>query len=315
MTRTRKDSKSSQASAARAERISELTGQLSAGIQDLSSTQAWQEYLDFQAKFPRYSFGNAMLILMQCPAATMVMPYGKPEKPGTWMNIGRHACKGERALLIRKPSFRKIAAEDSPDGKEHRALSFVWVPVFDISQTEGEPVPENVVHLLDGDDPDGILALVVTFIQANGFTVEFVPEIAGSGANGDCSYATRTVRVCTSGRTQLQQVKTAIHEAAHMLLHESSMLERGLKELEAESVAYVVAQYLGLQTSEYSFGYVLGWAGNGERAVKAIKESGGRIQSAVKSVLAGIGAIEVTEYDEPAAGSAAAPAGTEAVAA
>jgi hypothetical protein len=314
MTRNRKDSRTSSFAAAKAARISELTDQLSAGIQDLSTTETWRDYLDFQAKFPRYSFGNVMLILCQLPAASMVMPYGKPGKPGTWMGIGRHARTGEKALYIRKPSMRKIAAEDSADGQEHMVRSFVWVPVFDVSQTDGDPIPENGVQLLDGDDPDGILALVKTFIQSHSFTVEFIPEIPGSNANGDCSYATRAIRVCTSGRTPLQQVKTAIHEAAHMLLHESSGLERGLKELEAESVAYVVAQYLGLRTSEYSFGYVLGWAGGADRAARAIKESGSRIQSAVKSVLAGIGAIEVVEYDDAPAGSAA-PADTEAVAA
>jgi len=311
MTRNRKDSRTSSFAAAKAARISELTDQLSAGIQDLSTTETWRDYLDFQAKFPRYSFGNVMLILCQLPSASMVMPYGKPGKPGTWMSIGRHARTGEKALYIRKPSMRKIAAEDSADGQEHMVRSFVWVPVFDVSQTDGDPIPENGVQLLDGDDPDGILALVVKFIESHGLAVEFVPEIPGSSANGDC--APGRVRVCTSGRTPLQQVKTAIHEAAHMLLHLDSILSRGLEELEAESVAYVVAQYLGLQTSEYSFGYVLGWAGGADRAGKAIRESGNRIQDAAKKILTGLGAIEAAGYDEPAAGSA--PVLEEAVAA
>ncbi len=298
MTRTARNrtSKTSNArSVAKAERISELTDQLAAGIQDLASTGQWIAYLDFQAKFPHYSFGNVMLILLQCPEATMVMPYGKPEKPGTWMHIGRHAIKGETALYIRKPTFKKVEAEDSPDGRERTEMHFIWVPVFDVSQTEGDPIPEDGVHLLDGEDPDGILALTVKFIESKGLTVEFVPNIPGSQANGDCDYS--RVRICTDGRSLLQQAKTALHEAAHMLLHEGSLLPRELKELEAESVAYVTAQCVGLQTSDYSFGYVLGWSGGGDKARDAIKASGSRIHDAAKTILAGIGVIELRDHD------------------
>jgi hypothetical protein len=299
--RNRGSKTASARSAAKAERIGELTDQLASGISALASTEEWQAYLDFQARFPHYSFGNVMLILLQCPEATMVMPYGKPEKPGTWMNIGRHAAAGQKALYIRKPTFRKIDPEDSPDGRERTEMRFIWVPVFDVSQTEGDPVPEDGVHLLDGDDPDGILALVVKFIESKGFTVEFVPNIPGSQANGDCDYSGR-IRVCTDGRSPLQQAKTATHEAAHMLLHNGSLLPRELKELEAESVAYVVGQCVGLQTSDYSFGYVLGWSGGADQARNAIKASGARIHDAAKAILAGIGAIELREHaDEPAA--------------
>jgi hypothetical protein len=282
----------------KAARMGELTDQLAAGIQDLAATDAWQRYLDFQAKFPRYSFGNCMLILMQCPNASLVMPYGKEGKPGsTWVNIGRHARRGEHALYIRKPVFKKTEADDSLDGKEHTSMHFVWVPVFDISQTEGEPVPCDIVQLLDGDDPDGILARVVAFIEHNGYTVNFVPEIPGSEANGDCTYGRKTIRVCTNGRTPLQQAKTACHEAGHMLLHADSIAARGLKEMEAESVAYVVMQYVGLKTDGYSFGYVLGWMGqDADKAREAIKASGTRIQKAARAILEGIGALEAREY-------------------
>lgn len=300
MTKTtlKPSARSAKKSAERDARLAALTDQLSQGVRELADTDAWQRYLDFQAKFPRYSFANTMLIAMQCPQATLVMPYGKPGRKGTWMDIGRHARAGEKALYIRKPAFQKIAAEDSASGEEVTIRRFIWVPVFDISQTEGDPVPEHVVRLLDGEDPDSILALIVKFTGSHGYSTEFVPEIPGSEANGDCTYGMRRIRVCTAGRSPLQQVKTAIHEAAHMLLHEGSMAERGLKELEAESVAYVVAQALGLETEAYSFGYVLGWAGyDANRAQTLIRESGARIQEASRAILEGTGAIEARTYD------------------
>lgn len=312
MTRTARNRSSKTAktptkrSAAKAERIEQLTTQLADGIQDLASTEMWQRYLDFQAQFPRYSFGNCMLVLLQCPAATMVMPYGKPGKPGTWQGIGRYAREGERALYIRKPVHKKTDAEDSPDGKEHSSLHFIWVPVFDLSQTDGEPVPCDIVQLLDGEDPDDVLSRVVRFIESKNYDVEFLPSIPGKPeTNGDCTYPSGggkgRIRICTDGRTKLQQAKTACHEATHMLLHADSLATRGQKEMEAESGAYVVMQYVGLKTDEYSFGYVLGWMNlDADKAQQAIKDSGKRIQTAARAILEGIGALEARDYTSDA---------------
>jgi hypothetical protein len=309
-TRTR-PAKSAAASDAKAARIEEIRRGLADGIQELADDGAWRRYLDLQASLPRYSFANTMLIMFQCPEASMVMPYGKPGKAGTWMNIGRHARPGEKALYIRKPSFRKTEAGDSPDGKEHTSISFIWVPVFDVSQTDGDPLPEgngSLCRLLEGDDADGLRDQVAALIRSHGFTFELVSEIEGSEANGDCNYDLKRVRVCTSGRSALQQAKTAVHEAAHMLLHSGSALERGHKELEAESVAYVVLKYLGLDSGDYSFGYVLGWAGYSSAKARdlIISQSGARIQEAVKAVLEGTGAIEARDYGQAADSEAAA---------
>lgn len=272
--------------------IDRLTDDLAAGIAALATTESWQRYLGFQATLPAYSFQNTMLVLLQCPRASLVMPLGdaKAPKPGTWTAMGRTRIEGERDILIRKPAFKTIEADEAWDGKEHTIRRFVWVPILDISQTEGADVPEPV-KLLDGDDPDGVLGKVVAFIERHGYAVEFVPSIDGGPANGDCTYALKRIRVATDGRTPLQQVKTAIHEAAHMLLHEGH-LDRNRMELEAESVAYVVSQYVGLNTTDYSFGYVLHWMrSDPDKAQKAIKKSGTRIQEASKAILDGIGAI------------------------
>ena len=297
-------------------RIAQLTEDLAEGIGALSSTDEWKRYLEFQAQFPRYSFGNVMLILLQCPGASLVMPYGKPDKAGTWMSIGRYARSGEKALYIRKPAFRRVKAEDSADGREHVIPRFVWVPVFDVSQTDGDPLPEDGVSLLRGEAPAGLLAQVTAFIESSGYSVELVPSIPGSAANGDCDYSLRRVRVCTEGRDTLQQLKTAIHEAAHMILHGDSLLDRGQKELEAESVAYVVARHHGLSTDGYSFGYVLGWSANSAAvARKRIQESGQRISTAARAILEGTGAVERREYDDQPGEGADAVAEDQAVAA
>lgn len=281
--------------------IDRLTDDLAAGIRELAGTESWQQYLDFQASLPLYSFQNMMLVMIQCPGATWVMPLGDAAspKPGTWAAISRTRREGERDLMIRKPAFRVLSAEESRDGREHTLRRFIWVPVLDASQTEGDDLP-SPVRLLDGDDPQCTLGRVTGFIRAHGFTVDLVPSIPGSAAHGDCDFTTRRIRVCTEGRTRLQQVKTAIHESAHMLLHEGH-LDRGRMELEAESVAYVVSRHVGLQTADYSFGYVLSWSGGDpERAQKAIRKSGARIQEASRAILEGIGAIESRAREDQA---------------
>lgn len=126
-TKTR-SAKSTAAGDAKAARIEEIKLGLANGIQELASDGAWRRYLDLQASLPRYSFTNTMLIMFQCPEASMVMPYGKPDKPGTWMSIGRHARKGERALYIRKPCFHKTEASESPDGTERTSISWPRSP-------------------------------------------------------------------------------------------------------------------------------------------------------------------------------------------
>lgn len=305
----KKTARSQRASDEKAARIDELTSQLADGIQGLADDEAWRGYLDFQSSMPHYSFGNCMLVRLQCPGATMVMPYGEPGKPGTWMNIGRHAISGQKALYIRKPSFRKVKAEDSGDGQEHSFLRFIWVPVFDVSQTEGEPLPEGeICRLLEGDDPQGLLGLVTAFAGSRGYSLELVDEIDGTEANGDCDWDLKRIRVCGSGRSSLQQAKTAVHEAAHMLLHPGSELERGHKELEAESVAYVVLRYLGLDSSGYSFGYVLGWSGHSSATARdrIIRESGKRIQEAAQAILEGVGAIDARDFAREGDGASAA---------
>lgn len=265
------------------DRRAEITAKLADGIDALVTTEAWQAYLDVQARFHSYSFGNTMLIRLQCPHATRVTGYGKKDGSTGWLSLGRQVRSGERAIWIWAPSFRRET--DPETGEDDRRVFFVPVPVFDISQTEGADLPEPVAPLT-GEAPEGMLDAAVAFIENQGFDVEFVPAIPDSGAEGDTDYSRRRVRICTSGHTTMDQFSTALHEAAHVLLHEGSQLPGGLKELEAESVAYVAAAALGADTSGYSFGYVLGWMGDDpEAARKAIRASASRIQKAAGRII------------------------------
>jgi hypothetical protein len=161
---------------------------------------------------------------------------------------------------------------------------FKYVPVFDISQTEGED-PPAVCARLSGDDPDDLFDQLVAVARSIGFTVE--DHEFGATTSGDCSPSDHRIRV-ESRNPPAQRVKTLAHELAHALLHDRAE-DRGLAELEAESTAYVVCQTFGMDTSDYSFGYVATWAGGGAQAIMGIKTSCDRIQKAAAFIL---GAVE-----------------------
>jgi hypothetical protein len=157
---------------------------------------------------------------------------------------------------------------------------FKPVPVFDLSQTDGQDLPE-VCSKLEGSDERGAYTQLLVVAEVLGFTVEDSEELGS--ANGDCSHLLHRIRVRTSN-SPVQRVKTLAHELAHAILHEE-FDDRPIAELEAESVAFIVCDHLGIRSDEYSFGYVAGWAGGGEEAHKAIKASGSRIQRAADQIL------------------------------
>jgi hypothetical protein len=181
------------------------------------------------------------------------------------------------------------------EGEEFRPiLGFRPVPVFDVAQTDGEPLPEICRNLV-GDDTAASFDVLVARATCLGYTVE-VTELPGT-TNGDCSFARRRIRV-ERRNGPAQQVKTLAHELAHALLHEGTE-DRPLAELEAESTAFVVCRTLGLDTSGYTFGYVACWAGGGPEAIARIKASGSRIQHAASVILdslevAGSGTVSPT---------------------
>lgn len=255
----------------------DLMNKLSEGITVLTTSDQWTAYLDCQSRFGRYSFNNTMLILMQFPEATKIAGFN------LWKTFGRSVQKGEKALWILAPM---IYQQKDENGEKHPVIrGFKFVPVFDVSQTEGDPLPA-VASRLNGDDPDNCFDALSLFAQSIGYTVQDHPFGPESSRNGDCTYSTKSIRVEITN-SPAQRVKTLAHELGHAILHEGNT-NRSLGELEAESVAYIVCQSLRIDSSDYSFGYVAGWAGGGDEALAAIKASGERIQKTADAILKGV---------------------------
>jgi antirestriction protein ArdC len=264
-------------------RRTEILEQLSDGIARLTSSETWQQWLDIQSRFHTYSFGNTLLILRQAPEATRVAGFH------AWRKLGRNVRKGEKAIWILAPMVYKSNAENAADADEATKVirGFKPVPVFDVAQTDGEELPE-IVHRLDGEDVDGIFTRLLAVAGSIGYTVEDATFL--DTRNGDCTYSERRIRIAED-RSPVQRVKTLAHELAHAMLHEGHN-NRPLAELEAESVAYVVCRSLGIESDEYSLGYVATWAGGGDEAIAAIKASGGRIQQTADTILGRLDQVE-----------------------
>lgn len=256
---------------------SELLTQLQDGISELTTSSKWTEYLTSQARFHRYSAGNCLLIMLQDPYATRVAGFN------TWKAQGRNVRKGEKGIFILAPLAFKTT--DEATGEESFGIKgFRYVAVFDVAQTEGDDLP-TVADKLVGDDPDDLFGRLVSFANSIGFTVaDYEFE---SGVNGDCNHLESLIRIHTLN-SGIQRVKTLAHELGHAILHSPKTTDyrsnRGLCELEAESVAFVVLKALGVDSDTYSFGYVAGW-GDGDAAVKTIKASQDRIQKTSKQIL------------------------------
>jgi antirestriction protein ArdC len=251
----------------------ELIEKLVEGISNLTSSEEWQHYLDFQSRFHRYSFNNVLLIAAQCHEATQIAGFN------AWQKINRFVRKGEKTIWIFAPMVYKNA--DAEDGEPEEVIrGFKFVPVFDVAQTDGEDLP-TISNRLDGDDPAGNYTTLLSVARSVGVTVED-HEFDGS-TNGDCTHSEHRIRVET-WNTPAQRVKTLAHEIARALLHEQ-FDSRALAELEAESTAYVVCQALGIDSSDYSFGYVAAWAGGGDQAISGMKASCERIQRTAATIL------------------------------
>lgn len=254
---------------------SDLLAQLSAGIEDLTTSEKWENYLAAQAKFHTYSAGNVMLINWQNPYASRVAGYK------TWQALGRQVRKGESSLRILAPLIVKDKETGETDCKGFRSVG-----VFDISQTEGDELPE-VASKLTGAAPEWSFFTLAQIAVDLGFRVS-VETIEQPGVNGYCDFTDRKI-VVSDANEGAQQVKTLAHELTHAILHDPESkdgLSRAVKELEAESGAYVICKALGLETSDYSFGYVAGWMkGDSTDAVKTIKQSQARIHKASDLVL------------------------------
>ena len=245
-----------------AEKVRELTEQLKAGVQDIFSSGKYAEYLNTLSRFHRYSYRNSMLIYLQNPKATYVAGFQR------WKTLDRTVNKGEKGLQILAPSPYKVTVEvthdennnplPEPANREVQRMGFKVAYVFDVSQTSGKALPE-LAHRLTGQVGD-YEKLMRALQKISPYPIAFEP-IEG-GALGFCSHKQRQI-VIREGLSQEQTVKTTIHELAHALLHTPDVeRDRQAFEVQAESVAYVVCQHFGVDSSQYSFGYVAGWSGS-----------------------------------------------------
>ena len=242
------------------EKLDQVMEQLEAGVKAVYTSEKYAEYLRFMGSFHDYSVNNIILIWSQCPGASLVAGFK------AWKDKhGRSVKKGEKAIRILAPCPHKmtITETDPTTGekvqKEVRWNTYRPVCVFDVSQTEGAPLP-SLVDPLTGS-MERFQELFTRLQAVSPVPVAF--EDIKSRAHGYFSPAENRIAI-RAGMSNEQTIKTTVHEIAHAILHakdaEQADAARHVKEVQAESVAYVVCNALGLDTSEYSFGYVAGWA-------------------------------------------------------
>ena len=263
----------------REDRLAAAHQLLADGVAQLTTSDAWTRMLTTAAQFPTYSFNNIMLIFTQRPDATRVAGMR------LWNSLGRTVNKGERGIRILAPITRK-QTDDLTGEAEHRICGFTVVSVFDQSQTSGADLEPHRPHLLTGDAPDGLLDMICAQITSHDFTVSFGD--CGT-ANGITNWLTRTVTI-RADLSPPQTVKTALHELGHVLAHSPTdphAVEacRGTKEVEAESIAYIVAHTLGLDTGRYSFGYVAHWADHTDTPNEIVQATAETVLRHARSIL------------------------------
>ena len=256
-------------------RVKALTDQLETGVKAVFESEKYKAYLNAMSKFHHYSFGNVMLILMQCSEASMVAGYT------TWKKqFGRTVKKGEHGIMILAPApYKRLVETEKIDpltkapildanGDPVRETDYIVqqnfkvVYVFDVSQTEGRELPSLGVEELSGEVEH--FARIFAAVEAlSPVPVEYRPAQKSKG----CYSHWEQKIYLNRGMSQVQTLKTLIHETAHALLHarpEAADKDRHTKEVEAESIAYVVCQHFGIDTADYSFPYVTSWSKNKE---------------------------------------------------
>lgn len=237
-------------------RIKEITEKLEAGVKEVFSSDRYIEYLRFMSGFTSYSFNNTMLIYLQMPDASLVAGYR------AWQARGRRVRRGEKGITILAPCPHKKEVE-TEDGETKTVswTSFRTVAVFDISQTDGGELPTGCVKELT-ETVEGYAELIEKLESISPVPVSY--ENIEGGANGYFHNGEKRI-VVQSGMAEAQTIKTLVHEISHAILHDSEEGEereadRRTKEVQAESTAFTVCSMLGLDTSDYSFGYVAGWS-------------------------------------------------------
>ncbi len=285
------------------QRVKEITDKLEEGLKELFESEKYKSYLNTMSKFHNYSFNNTLLIARQKPDATLVAGYKAWQK-----NFDRHVNKGEKAIRILAPAPYKIKKErdklDPVTGellfdengmpqKENVEITipaFRAVSVFDVSQTDGKPIPElETAELLQ--TVEGYEDFVKALMEVAPVPISF-EDIPGESKG---YFHTEDKRIAVQeNMSESQTLKTMVHEVAHSLLHnkelnkdiDAPVKDRNTKEVEAESIAYTVCQHFGIDTSDYSFGYIAGWSSGKE--MTELKASLDTIRRTASELITGI---------------------------
>ena len=286
------------------QKVKEITDKLEEGLKELFESEKYRSYLSTMSKFHNYSFNNTLLIAMQKPEATLVAGYKAWQK-----NFNRHVNKGEKGIRILAPAPYKIKEERNKldpvtgevmldqDGMpqteevEVKIPAFRAVSVFDVSQTDGEPIPElEAKELLSTVEGYEDFIKAITYVAPAPIGFEDIP----GDSKGYFSPTENRIAV-QEGMSESQTLKTMVHETAHSMLHSKEVnkgdilapaKDRNTKEVEAESIAYTVCQHFGIDTSEYSFGYIAGWSSG--KDMKELKSSLDTIRRTASELITGI---------------------------
>ena len=257
----------------RADELHQITDKLEKGVKDVFQSDKYKQFLNVMAKFPRYSVNNTMLIMMQRPDAQLCQSFTG------WKQMGRYVKKGEKGISILAPAPYKIEREQTKLDEKGRPVfdadgepvkekvevtirAFKVVKTFDLSQTDGKELPTIGPSELVGNI-EGYPKLLQALQEISPVPVSF--ELVDGDAKGFYHLEDKKI-VVQDGMSEVQTIKTLLHEMAHQKLHdkdnvpEAKDISRNGKEVEAESVAYVVCQHYGINTSDYSFSYVAGWS-------------------------------------------------------
>lgn len=245
--------------------VDSLIEEINKGMEEVYKSDNWKNHLETMSQFHKYSSNNLMLIKQQNPNASLIASFNK------WKELGRYIKKGQKALKVLYPMEFKVEEENkNGEIEEAKKVTFKYGNVFDISQTSGKKLDLFKLEDLKGEVEfyDDIMNVFESMAEEIGYTLCF--NKLDSNLKGLCNYETKKITI-NSNVEELQKIKTCIHELAHAVTHDplkdkklnpletKLSLSRSEKEIQAESIAYIVSHSLGLDTSDYSFKYIASW--------------------------------------------------------